>query len=404
MSRKVALYSIFALLALSCLDEPDCYNLNNNIIGIAFRKIADNRADTVALIGIMLNGSDSLFYHNILATGVELPLNVLGSDTEITFEFAGLNGPFVRTLHTSYTSKVQFVSEDCGERFIVSDLRLESHDFDSVRLVNAQPGREATTNYVVYRCPVTNRMKIGFRQLGTIDSVGTPMDVFLNGITSDFSPLVLYPDDTASTFILPLNPEATSVTYNFDFKEGSADLVVDYRTVTTTRYGVCGSQTFFAGLMASSATFDKVRVVRDSIRDPAVTNVLLQRCPDTNLIRIDFVNQAGEGGRRKVVELNRITTDYSAEVLYEGEAVSSVILPLNDQADATRFTFDLESGPVELEVGYTRTPVILHKVCERFAISELSIISSGFASDPEVLEDETAFPVNTTNLAIIIPD
>src|SRR5690606_8628996 len=111
MIRKVALYSIFALLALSCLDEPDCYNLNNNIIGIAFRKIADNRADTVALIGIMLNGSDSLFYHNILATGVELPLNVLGSDTEITFEFAGLNGPFVRTLHTSYTSKVQFVSE-----------------------------------------------------------------------------------------------------------------------------------------------------------------------------------------------------------------------------------------------------------------------------------------------------
>ncbi|HEY8510666.1 MAG TPA: DUF6452 family protein [Cyclobacteriaceae bacterium] len=404
MIRKVALYAIFALLALSCLDEPDCYNLNNNVIGIAFRKIADNKADTVAIIGITVNGSDSLFHETKLATGVELPVNVLDDEVEFVFQLAGLDGPITRTLRTSYKSRIQFVSEDCGERFIISDLRLEDHDFDSVRLVNDQPGREVTPNYGIYRCPITNRMKISFRQLGTVDSVGAAMDVFLDGISSDFSALVLYPDDTASSFLLPLNPASTSVTYNFDFKEGEADLVVDYRTVNTTRYSVCGSQTFFTDLFASSAVFDKVRVVRDSIRDPAVTNVLIQRCPDTNFIKIDFVNQAGEAGRRKVVALNGITTDYSAEVFYEDESVSSVILPLNDQADATRFTFDLESGPVDLEIAYTRTAVTLHKVCERFAISGLSIVSSGFATTPEVREDETEFPVNKTNIAIIIPD
>src|SRR5690606_19388570 len=197
MIRKVALYAIFALLALSCLDEPDCYNLNNNVIGIAFRKIADNKADTVAIIGITVNGSDSLFHETKLATGVELPVNVLDDEVEFVFQLAGLDGPITRTLRTSYKSRIQFVSEDCGERFIISDLRLEDHDFDSVRLVNDQPGREVTPNYGIYRCPITNRMKISFRQLGTVDSVGAAMDVFLDGISSDFSALVLYPDDTA---------------------------------------------------------------------------------------------------------------------------------------------------------------------------------------------------------------
>lgn len=404
MIRKVALYFVFALLALSCLDEPDCYNLNNNVIGIAFRKMADSRADTVALVGITLNGTDSLFYPMRLATGVELPLDVLSGESEITFHFAGIYGPFTRTLRTAYTSKAQFVSEDCGERFIISDLRLEDHGFDSIRLVNDAPGRNPTTNYIIYRCPITDRMKISFRQLAmNEDSLGVPMDVFVDGISPDFSPAVLYPDDTASTFILPLNPESESVTYHFDFTAGAADLAIGYRRVTSTRFGVCGNQTFYADLVASSDNFDKVLVVRDSIRDPAVTNVLLQRCPDTHLVKIDFVDQHGDDGQAVPITLNGITTDYAPDVFYAGETVSSVILPLNDQADMTRFTFDLEAGPIDVEVAYTRTPVVFHNTCASMAISDLSIVSSEFLSEPEVLSTETTFPVNTTNFAII-PD
>lgn len=403
MIRKVGLYSLFALLALSCLDEPDCYNLNNSVIGISFRKMADNRADTVILLGITVNGTDSLFYPNRLATGVELPLDVLSSESDITFQFAGPDGPVARNLHATYTSKVQFVSEDCGERFIISGLQVEDHDFDSVRLVNDQPGREPTTNYIIYRCPTTDRMKIGFRQLGMgTDSLGTAMDVFVDSISSDFSTSVLVRDDTASSFILPLNPESSSVTYHFNFTEGVADLVVDYRTVTGTRYSVCGDQTFFTDLTASG-DFDKVLIVKDSIQDPAVTNVLLQRCPDTNLIKIDFVDQHGDDGEPVELALNGITTDYSPDVFYEGQTVSSVTLPLNDQADVTRFTFDLETGPVDIEIGYTRTAVTLHQTCARMAISNLTVVSSGFTSEAEVLNAETTYPVNTTNLEII-PD
>ncbi len=144
-------------------------------------------------------------------------------------------------------------------------------------------------------------------------------------------------------------------------------------------------------------------MVRDSIRDPAVTNVLLQRCPDTHLVRVDFVDQQGEGGEAVTLTLNGVTADYSQEVFYAGQEVSTVILPLNDQANVTRFTFDLESGPVDIEIGYTRTPIVLHGSCARMAIANLSIISSEFVSEPQVLEDETTFPVNTTNIAII-PD
>src|SRR5690606_26536242 len=402
MIRKVAQYSFFALLAVSCLDKPDCYNLNNNVIGISFRKIADNRADTVALLGITVNGTDSVFYPDVLATGLELPLDVLSAESNVSFQFLGISGPVVRNLRTTYTSMAQFVSEDCGRRFIVSGLHLEDHDFDSVRLVNDQPGREPTTNYIIYRCPITDRMKVSFRQLGwDSDSLGTPLNVFVDGITSDFSPIVAPP--TASTFILPLNPESSSAAYHFDFTEGEADLTVNYRTVASTRYSVCGSQTFFTDLAVASHSFDKVIVLRDSIHDPAVTNMLLQRCRDTNLIKIDFVDQHGDGGALVELALNGIITDYMPGIFYEGETVSSVILPLNDQADVTRFTFDLETGPVTLEVGYARTPVVLHGVCDRMAISNISIISSGFASAPEVLASETTFPVNTTNLAII-PD
>jgi hypothetical protein len=405
MIRKVGLYSLFAVLALSCLDEPDCYNLNNNVIGISFRKMADNTADTVALFGITLNGTDSVFYPNGLATAVALPLDVLGEASDITFHFYdAISGPFTRDLQMTYTSKVQFVSEDCGPRYIVSGLNVENHNFDSVRLLSDQPGRDPITNYVVYRCPVTDRMEISFRQLGwNTDTLGTPVDVFVDSITSDFSPNVLYPNDTASTFLLPLNPEASGVTYHFNFTEGTADLLVNYRTVTRTRYTVCGNQTFFGGLTASAVGIDKILILRDSIRDPAVTNMLLQRCPDTNLIRIDFVNQHGEGGEAVEVVLNGITADYSQEVFYEGETVSSVILPLNDQADVTRFTFNLETGPVNVEIGYTRTPIVLHDVCQRMAITNLSIVSSEFTSEPQVVGQATTFPVNTANIAII-PD
>src|SRR5690606_29411689 len=116
-------------------------------------------------------------------------------------------------------------------------------DFDSVRLVNTSPGSTPTTNLIVYRCPVTDLMRVRFRQLNMDeDSLGLPLDVFVDGIHADFSPAVLHPNDTASTFLLPLNAAATTTRYDFDFTTGAGFLQVGYRTAELTRYTLCGPQ------------------------------------------------------------------------------------------------------------------------------------------------------------------
>src|SRR5690606_29905937 len=116
---------------------------------------------------------------------------------------------------------------------------------------------------------------------------------------------------------------------------------------------------------------------------------------------IDFVDQHGDDGQAIPITLNGITTDYAPDVFYAGETVSSVILPLNDQADMTRFTFDLEAGPIDVEVAYTRPPVVFHNTCASMAISGLSIVASEFLSESEVLSYEITFPVNPAIFAII---
>lgn len=403
MIKKVAWFLFFALLAVSCLDEPDCYNLNNNVIGISFRKLADNKADTVAMVGVTIDGTDSVFYPFRLVTGVELPLNFYASESEISFQRLNRDAAITDRLLLAYRSQIQFVSEDCGERFLISNLEVLESDFDSIQVVNASPGNTTSTNLVVYRCPQTDLMRVGFRQLNMDeDSIGTLMDVFVDGILTDFSPDVLYPDDTASAFLLPLNPAATSARYDFDFTSGSGHVTMGYRTVETTRYNLCGTQLFFADLAVVDSDFDKAIVVKDSIQDPPVTNILLQRCPDTNLVRIAFREEAGEGAANVPVGVTGITADYTTETFYPNATVSSVTLPLNDQADVTRFSIAFEEGVVDIELGYARNPVVYHDVCSGMQINTLQVISSGFISPPQVLDEEIRFPANTVNVAIVL--
>ena len=54
-ARKTMVKRFVWLLALmvvtaACLDEPDCYNLNNDVIGISFKELEDSSTDTVSLV------------------------------------------------------------------------------------------------------------------------------------------------------------------------------------------------------------------------------------------------------------------------------------------------------------------------------------------------------------------
>ncbi len=127
-------------MAAACLDEPDCFSLNNYIIGISFRKLADSKADTVAFTSIRIEVPEVVFAGDTVSK-IFLPLNYFGNETSFLFE----SPDATRLLRLGYSSKVQFVSENCGERFVLTDLKVLEHSFDSVRVLNTDPARDAGT-------------------------------------------------------------------------------------------------------------------------------------------------------------------------------------------------------------------------------------------------------------------
>jgi hypothetical protein len=129
----------FMLMTVSCLDEPDCYSLNNYIVGISFKKIATSGADTIFFTNVRTEEPPLLFSDSSAVSKISLPLNYFEDETTFYFQEADTT----RLLRLGYTSQPQFVSENCGERFVLSDLRVLEHSFDSVRLVHDVPSRTA---------------------------------------------------------------------------------------------------------------------------------------------------------------------------------------------------------------------------------------------------------------------
>lgn len=140
MVRTFACFLLFVLLTAGCLDEPDCYQLNNYTIGISFKKLDDSTADTVEFTAIGTVEPPLLFDADTVSK-VFLPLNYFTDETFYFFE-----GPDnVHLLRLGYISQAQFVSENCGEKFVLSKLRVLEHSFDSVRLLTDVPTSEAGT-------------------------------------------------------------------------------------------------------------------------------------------------------------------------------------------------------------------------------------------------------------------
>jgi|SRR5690606_9558929 hypothetical protein len=140
MVKKTLSFAILAILALGCLDEPDCFQLNNDLVGILFRKLETGTADTVEIAQLRSVDPALLFATDTAISRVHLPLNYFGN--EITYVFQDSEGEHF--LHLTYLSQVQFVSDECGQRFVVTNLRVQDHSFDSVRLISNVPTKNAS--------------------------------------------------------------------------------------------------------------------------------------------------------------------------------------------------------------------------------------------------------------------
>jgi hypothetical protein len=406
MLRKASWFVCFLVLAMSCLDEPDCFRLNNNIIGIAFKKMIGGAPDTVALIGVQASGTDVIFNEFVLTNGIYLPLNFF--TTQTSFLIQGLNGQ--HTLDLGYDVRTQFVSDECGARYVLSNLSLLGYDnFDSIRVVNASPfSSEAGANIEIYRCPITNLVEVSFRQLQMENSVVLARKI-VNVV--DYSGIPAYVDTTLQAIYLPLNPEAESSTFTLTMadQELPSDISMAYKRLPRTFFDICGEQQTFGRLdITSAAGIDSIHVVNDSIHDPPVTNITIYKCPQTNMMRLYF-RQPGAPVRADTIYIKKITDDYSANVYYDNPdpalGYTFVTIPLNPAASGTgttEFTFELHDGTIKtLGVAYNAVQTELFNACGTQAIfSGLSAPTSNFTAPPIVRVTTVQYPI-ATNIEII---
>lgn len=270
---KKVLWVVFFFLAMgSCLDEPDCLDMSNGFVGISFKKMFDGKADTLAFIGVQSPESDSIFFSFTRATAITLPLNPFATQTR--YDLEGVYNTYFLEMDYQLNT-TQYVSEDCGTRYFFSGLEFSDYDFDSVKVITNNLFTAGQTNLEVYRCPRTNLTKVSFRQLiGLTERADT---VYLKNISADYSAQFFIPKDTLSTLNLPLNENAPTTTFNFDFKDGSSQSITfSYTRTSWNDFNTwCGTLTRFSGLSTAAHDFSNAIVRKDSIQDPPLTNVAI---------------------------------------------------------------------------------------------------------------------------------
>jgi hypothetical protein len=261
MIKKAAWFMFFGMLASACLDEPDCYSLNNNLVGVSFERMSTSRADTLVFTKISADGTDVQWKSIIGKSGtfVNLPLDYFKNET--TFHFEADDETF--DLKLGYSAKAQFVSKECGERFVLTNLIPISHNFDSVRVVNSIPkaGNTLEAQLEVYRCPNTSQIKIRFITTLTVSMVDLDYP----------HPKMTY---GSNVVLVPLDVNASVASMHFTFSNGTGgDLTLKYTRQTQTLFNACGEQIVISDLTVDTTTFAPFKMIRKSIQDPPLTNL-----------------------------------------------------------------------------------------------------------------------------------
>jgi hypothetical protein len=368
----------FLILMVSCLDDPDCFQLQNNIIGITFRVIGTGQADPTFLKGVGDPPAD------IITLSVSSTLNYFEDRLELLFRGEKKEN----YLFLGYTVKNQYVSEECGSRFILSDLTALEHNFDSVRIVNATPfPATGGTNVEIYRCPHADSITIDFSQLSVTSNGITVRNRSSKNISHVFTKVTdslgttLF-SGSAATLHLPVRLTKEESTFIFTTAEGQDTLTVGYRLTTEQRYRPCGIQTFVDDLRIIKHTFDSLSFALNAdveqqrtLADPHQTNVRIYDCPQNalNLLKVNFESSAGTPQN---VVIKGITSNHFSGKLWKAAdtTINTVNLPVDIESDVSTFYIEYENRTDTLSVSYTRTPATLFSACgPAFLIQDLSL-------------------------------
>src|SRR5688572_14463710 len=123
--KKLGWFAFFLIFFASCLDDPDCYQLHNDIVGVTFRVMGTGKGDSV----FVKNAETQNFDHK---PSYSYQLNYFVEAATIPF----IGKDKTNFLSFAYTVKNQFISEDCGSAFVLSGLNIFQHDFDSARVIS----------------------------------------------------------------------------------------------------------------------------------------------------------------------------------------------------------------------------------------------------------------------------
>jgi hypothetical protein len=404
--KRVIWFTFFLIMAMSCLDQPDCYRQNVNLMGISFRKMYDGKADTVIVYKAYSGDAvkDTLFYDSTrqATTALSVPLDYLKDHTSFTIKLDR-----VYDLQVNHKSKIQFVSTECGSRFVVSDLAIAGSTFDSIRLVSNTLSNPAHVNIEVYRCPRPYLMRFTFRQLfmDTLSAGKTEIH-FINSIqTGDPAAAPVYPKLSLSSVLLPLNGDSSAIKFKFNIDDGvERFLKVSYQTDERQIFYQCGIQKLYSKLSLVATDFPLLKVAVDSIHDPPFTNIISYSCPTTNEIRVLFRHTSNSSKVTDTLRLTSLTANYLSDPIYSADTVTSVVLPLDPNASTTTYTFNRTSGITNtLTLSYTATPTTFHNVCgAQMVFTNIAVVSSDFATTAPItiIDPKAKFPA-VNNIEIL---
>jgi hypothetical protein len=276
---KKAIYLLFLLLAVACLDEPDCFNLTNDTVTIVFRKMFDGRVDTVTFARVDVTGTQLTVFDEdtVVLTNLSVLVDYTATSSLIkvkTFER-------ITDIELGYRVQGQFVSESCGPKFLLSELKVLNSNADSIAIANATPGAGGNVN--VYRCPRTNYLLLAFRELE--DGELRRDTLTLAEKTADFNYTKLYAYSGALSFIrLTLNLASNATTHTFEFEDGETKFITfNYSRADKMILPSCGVQTVIDDIRIVNSNFSRseliidTRLKRDSIYDPPIINFQVVR-------------------------------------------------------------------------------------------------------------------------------
>jgi hypothetical protein len=366
--KRRSWFIIFIFFAVSCLEDPDCYQLNNEFIGISFRVAGSSSPDSVLLRSV--SHYDKVFLAPSLTPDtVVTELLALADRTANGFDLQFEFNEIIKTLSLKYQVQAQFVSEDCGSRYVLSNLEVDpATEFDSVLVTNSSPGRDGNArNITVYRCPQADMLEVKLWQY-TIPATGATATRIASApfVSIDYDGTPLYEDTRAATLRLPVRKDANEATYNFiladdlgnDVKSGT--LGITYRTTTAKPWWACGELTTIDNIRVKTG-FEVTEFVtnandtdRDRLTDPITTNLNIYRCPPTNLIQLAFVTEGTTTSAQ--AELVSITDDFSGRTFYEGVTTRRVILALNKDKSTTTFNLNFADRTEVVTLTYSFAP------------------------------------------------